>query len=80
MSGLARPSLINFQPSDRPRRRGQRLGQFGRWVSLFRLWRRRIHEREALARLTERELADFGASSADVYRELSTPFWHQPRH
>jgi uncharacterized protein YjiS (DUF1127 family) len=25
--------------------------------------------------LTERELADFGASSADVYRELSIPFW-----
>jgi uncharacterized protein YjiS (DUF1127 family) len=28
-----------------------------------------------LADLTERELADFGASSADVYRELSAPFW-----
>jgi len=42
------------------------------------LWRRRINERAALARLTERELADFGASSADVYRELATPFWRAP--
>jgi uncharacterized protein YjiS (DUF1127 family) len=41
----------------------------------LRQWRRRIHERRALAELTERDLADFGASSADVYRELSTPFW-----
>ena len=27
---------------------------------------------------TQRELADFGASTADVYRELATPFWRAP--
>jgi uncharacterized protein YjiS (DUF1127 family) len=44
-------------------------------LATFRQWRQRVRERRALAALTERELADFGASSADVYRELSTPFW-----
>jgi uncharacterized protein YjiS (DUF1127 family) len=34
-----------------------------------------VRERRALANLTERELADFGATTADVYRELSAPFW-----
>jgi uncharacterized protein YjiS (DUF1127 family) len=41
----------------------------------MRLWRQRARQRRALAELTERELADFGATRADVYRELSTPFW-----
>jgi uncharacterized protein YjiS (DUF1127 family) len=51
-----------------------------RFVATLRLWRRRVRERRALAALTERELADFGATTADVYRELSTPFWRsQPR-
>jgi uncharacterized protein YjiS (DUF1127 family) len=34
-----------------------------------------MRERQALANLTERELADFGATTADGYRELSLPFW-----
>jgi uncharacterized protein YjiS (DUF1127 family) len=59
MAGLATTSLINSQPL------------------AARPWGdgRRSRERRALARLTERELADFGASTADVYRELSTPVW-----
>jgi uncharacterized protein YjiS (DUF1127 family) len=44
-------------------------------VSTVRAWRQRSRERRVLASLTERELADFGASTADVYRELSAPFW-----
>ncbi len=43
--------------------------------STLRLLHQRIRERRALANLTERDLADFGATTADVYRELSTPFW-----
>jgi uncharacterized protein YjiS (DUF1127 family) len=57
---------------------GPREGWFERLVVTLHLWRRRINERAALARLTDRELADFGASSADVYRELATPFWRAP--
>ena len=45
------------------------------FAATLRLWRRRIRERRALANLTQRELADFGATTADVYRELATPFW-----
>jgi uncharacterized protein YjiS (DUF1127 family) len=80
MAGFASPSLTNSQLSTlraRPRA-ARRAGLFMRLVATLRLWRRRIHERAALARLTERELADFGATSADVYRVLATPFWRAP--
>jgi uncharacterized protein YjiS (DUF1127 family) len=69
MSAFVHPPLTYSQPlgSDRTARRGL--------LATLRLWRQRARERRALADLTERELADFGATSADVYRELSTPFW-----
>lgn len=67
MAALAHPSLINSQVS--ARRHGSGL------VGALRRWRRRSRERAVLAQLTDRELADFGASTADVYRELRTPFW-----
>ena len=77
MAGFAYQSLTNSQLSTRPARSAarRRVGLFSRLAANVRLWRRRIDERAALARLTQRELADFGASTADVYRELSTPFW-----
>jgi uncharacterized protein YjiS (DUF1127 family) len=74
MSGVARTSLINCHPP-RVRLLPREDRSSARLMATLRLWRRRIRERRALARLTDRELADFGASSADVYRELSTPFW-----
>ena len=69
MSAYVHPPLTYSQPlvTERAARRGM--------LATLRLWRRRMRERRALAELTERELADFGATSADVYRELSTPFW-----
>jgi uncharacterized protein YjiS (DUF1127 family) len=77
MAGFAYQSLTNSQLSTRQARSpaNRRAGLFSRLAANLRLWRRRIDERRALARLTQRELADFGASTADVYRELSTPFW-----
>ena len=70
MAAIAHPALTNSQPlSVRPWLGGRSL------AAMFRLWRRRIRERHALASLTDRELADFGATTADVYRELATPFW-----
>jgi uncharacterized protein YjiS (DUF1127 family) len=54
---------------------GGRKGPLARLAATLRLWRRRVRERQALAQLTQRELADFGATTADVYRELATPFW-----
>jgi uncharacterized protein YjiS (DUF1127 family) len=75
MAGLAQSSLIYSQPLvARPQTGGDR-SLLARVAARLRLWRRRIRERRALAALTERELADFGATTADVYRELSTPFW-----
>jgi uncharacterized protein YjiS (DUF1127 family) len=75
MAGLATTSLINSQPlAARPWRDGRR-GLLARIASTVRHWRQRSRERRVLAGLTERELADFGASTADVYRELATPFW-----
>jgi uncharacterized protein YjiS (DUF1127 family) len=80
MAGFAYQSLTNSQLSAPPARSAAsgRAGLLSRLAANLRLWRRRIDERAALARLTQRELADFGASTADVYRELSTPFWRAP--
>jgi uncharacterized protein YjiS (DUF1127 family) len=76
MAGFAYQSLTNSQLSAAPGSR--RAGLLSRLAANLRQWRRRIDERAALARLTQRELADFGASTADVYRELATPFWRAP--
>jgi uncharacterized protein YjiS (DUF1127 family) len=77
MAAFTYPSLTNSQLSTLPARSGmgRHKGALSRFADNLRLWRRRIDERAALARLTQRELADFGASTADVHRELSTPFW-----
>ena len=74
MAAIAEPSLTNSHPMP-VRRIDGRAGPLARFVVTLVLWRRRIRERRALAQLNERELADFGATTADVYRELSTPFW-----
>jgi uncharacterized protein YjiS (DUF1127 family) len=80
MAGFAYPPLTNSQVSTLPARSRwrHRGGLLARLVATLRRWRRRVDERAALASLTHRELADFGASTADVYRELSTPFWRAP--
>jgi len=73
MATLTHPSLTNSQLSPLAVR------PWGNWfthaIATLRLWHRRSAERRALARLNHRELADFGATTADVYRELHTPFW-----
>lgn len=77
MAAIAESSLTKSQ-AFRGREVPGLIGPLGRFVATFGLWRRRIRERRVLAQLTERELADFGASTADVYRELATPFWRAP--
>jgi len=73
MAGFAHQTLTNSQLTPRVAQPTQ--GWFAQAVETIRGWRRRIEQRRALARLDARELADFGATSADVYRELRTPFW-----
>ncbi len=46
-----------------------------RTVSALRRWRRRIAEREQLARLDERGLRDIGITPAQAYFESNKPFW-----
>ncbi len=75
MTGLAQTSLINSQPLAARPWGDRHRSLLARIASTVRAWRQRSRERRVLASLTERELADFGASTADVYRELSAPFW-----
>jgi uncharacterized protein YjiS (DUF1127 family) len=80
MAVIAHPSLTNSQPLGVRPWSGGRKGLLARFAATLRLWRQRIRERDTLATLTDRELADFGATTADVYRELRSPFWRaQPR-
>jgi uncharacterized protein YjiS (DUF1127 family) len=45
-------------------------------VRTWRRWRARRRQREAFARIEERDLRDLGLSRWDVERELKKPFWH----
>ncbi len=75
MSATSHPFLTNSQVIGVHRSAGGRPRPLARFAATLRLWRNRIRERRVLANLTQQELADFGATSADVYRELATPFW-----
>lgn len=75
MSAFVYPALTNSQISARP---AAKQGLFRRLARTARAWQRHNEEMRALSEMTHRELADFGASSADVYREINTPFWHIP--
>ncbi|HEY1934604.1 MAG TPA: DUF1127 domain-containing protein [Acetobacteraceae bacterium] len=79
MSTLADRRLTNcqalafptdFAPPSRP-------GMPQRLIATLRLWHARMRNRAELAALGERELRDMSASSADVWQEISQPFWRQ---
>ena len=42
---------------------------------LYRRWRDRARQRAELARMSDREFRDMGISRAQVWREVSKPFW-----
>ena len=73
MATLAHSSLTNSQLSRLAHR--QRANWFAQAATTVGLRQERIRQRRALAQLSPRELADFGASAADVYWELRAPFW-----
>jgi uncharacterized protein YjiS (DUF1127 family) len=77
MAGFAHQSLTNSQLSTLPARQraADHDGLLTRIAATVRLWRRRSKDRATLARFTERDLKDIGKSSADIYWEISTPFW-----
>lgn len=80
MAGFADTTLTNSHSSAlSPMVRSRpRVTLLSRLIGTLQLWRRRLHERQALGAMSPLELSDFGASSADVYRELSRPFWRAP--
>jgi uncharacterized protein YjiS (DUF1127 family) len=47
----------------------------GALLSLVLLWPERARQRDRLAHLPDRALADIGLSRCDVYRETRKPFW-----
>lgn len=51
--------------------------RFHEVVHVLREWTRRIDERQALRRMTELELHDFGASKSDALIEARKPFWRK---
>ena len=50
-----------------------------RIAEMVRLWRRRAEERAALARMSARELRDFGVTPSEAQWEAAQPFWREAR-
>jgi uncharacterized protein YjiS (DUF1127 family) len=46
-------------------------------VETLRVWRRRLRERDQLARLDDRMLKDIGLSRAEAIHLSSKPFWRE---
>ena len=74
MSTTVQRLLTDYHPSSR----GSRPSLLARAIETLSVWRQRVRERRALARLDERDWHDFGASSSDVFAELRRPFWRAP--
>ena len=49
---------------------------FGAWRTRVAGWRQNARTRAALARLSDRDLADIGITRADAEFEISKRFWH----
>ena len=56
---------------------GRAAALFRRMASMLRTWRRRLRERDQLARLDERMLADIGITRADAEFLINKPFWKE---
>ena len=44
-------------------------------IGLFKLWKSRIRQRKALAKLDQRLLEDIGFNHEQVKQEIAKPFW-----
>jgi uncharacterized protein YjiS (DUF1127 family) len=77
MDGLMHQPLTNCQlsPVTEQARVAPQAGFLSHLLETVSLWYRRAHERQELARLSERDLHDLGLSRGDIYDELSKPFW-----
>ncbi|HYZ34903.1 MAG TPA: DUF1127 domain-containing protein [Crenalkalicoccus sp.] len=55
--------------------RRARPGLFARALDTLRLWRQRVEQRDALSRLTDRDLRDMRVTPYEVGLEIRKPFW-----
>lgn len=54
------------------------LGDAAHWVlATLRDWRRRVRERDQLAKLDDRMLGDIGLTRADAEFLINKPFWRE---
>jgi uncharacterized protein YjiS (DUF1127 family) len=80
MTAITHGALSFLHPSPKPNHvTGSAVGMRQRITRTLRLWRRRMRERDALQRLSDRDLRDIGATRADIAWEMSQPFWREPR-
>jgi uncharacterized protein YjiS (DUF1127 family) len=74
MSFVTPDVLTLYQAPSRPS--SHRPSGMTAWFSrLIQTWRVRIRERDALARLDDRDLRDIGLSRWEIELELAKPFW-----
>jgi uncharacterized protein YjiS (DUF1127 family) len=80
MSAMTHGRLTFLHPPATPNHAAGRVRSLGRRAaSTFRLWRRRVRDRQALQQLSNRDMRDIGATPSDIDWELSQPFWREPR-
>lgn len=77
-------TAVHLQACREPRGAGRRraaldaLGDAAGWVlATVHLWRRRRRERDQLARLDQRVLADIGLTRGDAEFLINKPFWRE---
>jgi uncharacterized protein YjiS (DUF1127 family) len=76
-------SFVPFQPCHNApgaqrREALEALSDAAHWVlATLRQWRRRIREREQLARFDDRMLCDIGLTRADAEFLINKPFWRE---
>jgi uncharacterized protein YjiS (DUF1127 family) len=77
VSGFTDHIATNYQLSPRRTVAPRHGALMSRLRSLFRLWRRRVGERRALAEFTDRDLRDLCLTRVDVQNEIAKPFWRE---
>ena len=53
----------------------RRRSRYSSWLGLVGFWFERQRQRQALAGLSDDQLADIGLSRSDLMYEISKPFW-----
>ncbi len=74
LQSLERPTGIPLTAPTRATAARLRAAYF---AAVFERWKQRRRAREALRRMSEREIRDFCASHVDAQQEMKKPFWRE---